>query len=311
MKRKNNLYKDIYKFENILYCFNEVCKNTKNKRKVEEFKSYKSIYISRCYNELKNKKYEMGKFHIFYIKDPKERRIVSLNMYDKLINHLVSKYILYPSIIPCLIDSNCASRPNKGVKYALDLYYKYRRILDKKNKDYYILKCDIKSYFSSINIDILKRKIKTRIKDIDSLNIINKILDSDDVLSIGFMSSQILGIFYLNDLDHYIKEKLKIRYYVRYQDDFLLLHEDKNYLKYCYTKISKFLEKEKLQLNKKTRIYKNTNNFIFLGRNKYGKYAKYRSVNRKIKHNNYLYNIGKINFNNYISSYICYKNISY
>ena len=311
MKRKNNLYKDIYKFENILYCFNEVCKNTKNKRKVEEFKSYKSIYISRCYNELKNKKYEMGKFHIFYIKDPKERRIVSLNMYDKLINHLVSKYILYPSIIPCLIDSNCASRPNKGVKYAIDLYYKYRRILDKKNKDYYILKCDIKSYFSSINIDILKRKIKTRIKDIDSLNIINKILDSDDVLSIGFMSSQILGIFYLNDLDHYIKEKLKIRYYVRYQDDFLLLHEDKNYLKYCYTKISKFLEKEKLQLNKKTRIYKNINNFIFLGRNKYEKYAKYRSVNRKIKHNNYLYNIGKINFNNYISSYICYKNISY
>ena len=258
------MYKDIYKFENILYCFNEVCKNTKNKRKVEEFKSYKSIYISRCYNELKNKKYEMGKFHIFYIKDPKERRIVSLNMYDKLINHLVSKYILYPSIIPCLIDSNCASRPNKGVKYALDLYYKYRRILD-----------------------------------------------SDDVLSIGFMSSQILGIFYLNDLDHYIKEKLKIRYYVRYQDDFLLLHEDKNYLKYCYNKISKFLEKEKLKLNKKTRIYKNTNNFIFLGRNKYGKYAKYSSVNRKIKHNNYLYNIGKINFNNYISSYICYKNISY
>lgn len=164
-------------------------------------------------------------------------------MYDKLINHLVSKYILYPSIIPCLIDSNCASRPNKVVKYALDLYYKYRRILDKKNKDYYILKCDIKSYFSSINIDILKRKIKTRIKDIDSLNIINKILDSDDVLSIGFMSSQILSIFYLNDLDYYIKEKLKIRYYVRYQDDFLLLHEDKNYLKYCYTKISKFLEK--------------------------------------------------------------------
>lgn len=116
MKRKNNLYRDIYKFENIMYCFNEVCKNTKNKKKVEEFKNYKAIYISRCYHELKKKKYEMGKFHIFYIYDPKERRIVSQNMYDKLVNHLVSRYILYPAIIPCLIDSNCASRPNKGGK---------------------------------------------------------------------------------------------------------------------------------------------------------------------------------------------------
>ena len=134
-------------------CFNEICKNTKNKRKVEEFKNYKSIYVSRCYNELKNREYEMGKFHIFYIYDPKKRRIVSQNMYDKLVNHLVSRYILYPSIIPCLIDSNCASRPNKGVKYALELYFKYRKILDNKG-DYYILQCDIKSYFASINIGI-------------------------------------------------------------------------------------------------------------------------------------------------------------
>ena len=71
MKRKGNLYSNIYNINNIVDAFDEVCKNTKNKRKVEEFKSYKSIYISRCYNELKNKKYEMGKFHIFYIKDSK------------------------------------------------------------------------------------------------------------------------------------------------------------------------------------------------------------------------------------------------
>lgn len=309
MKRKSNLYKDIYKFENIIDCFNEICKNTKNKRKVEEFKNYKSIYISRCYNELKNREYEMGKFHIFYIYDPKKRRIVSQNMYDKLVNHLVSRYILYPSIIPCLIDSNCASRPNKGVKYALELYFKYRKILDNKG-DYYILKCDIKSYFASINIGILKKKINKRIKEKDSIDIINKILDSDNILSIGFMTSQILGIFYLNDLDHYIKEELKINYYVRYQDDFLLLHKDKNYLKLCLEKITKFLEKEKLELNSKTRIYKNTNNFIFLGRNKYNNYSNYRNINRKLKYKKYLYEINTINFNHYISSYICYKNIN-
>ena len=82
------------------------------------------------------------------------------------------------------------------------------------------------------------------------------------------MTSQVLAIFYLNDMDHYIKEVLKIKYYVRYQDDFLLFHPSKEYLKICLKKIRHFLDNENLTLNKKTRIYKNTNNFIFLGRTK-------------------------------------------
>lgn len=123
------------------------------------------------------------------------------------------------------------------------------------------------------------------------------------------MTSQIFGIFYLNDLDHYIKEELKIKYYVRYQDDFILLHQSKEYLNKCLIKIKEFLLKEKLELNNKTRIYKNTNNFIYLGRNKYGKYSKYRNINRKLKHKKYLYENNKITFNNYLNSYICYKNL--
>lgn len=309
MKRYNNLYKNIYKLDNIIECFNEVCRNTKNKDKVNTFKQYKSIYISRIYNELKNKTYKIGKYNIFYIYEPKKRRIVSLNMYDKVVNHLISRYILNISLTPCLIDSNCASRNNKGTSYALNLYFKYRNIMNKKYNKYYILKIDIKNYFGSINKEILKNKIKRRIKDKDALNIVFDTLDSDKYLSIGFMTSQILGIYYLNDLDHYIKENLKIKYYVRYQDDMILIHNDKNYLKECLIKIEKFLIKEKLELNKKTRIYKNTNNFIFLGRNIYNKYSKYRNINKKIKYNKYLYLNNKITLNKYISSYICYKNL--
>lgn len=81
--------------------------------------------------------------------------------------------------------------------------------------------------------------------------------------NIGAMTSQVLAIFYLNDMDHFIKETLKIKYLIRYQDDFLLFHQSKQYLKYCLEELKKFLEKEKLVLNKKTRIYKSTNNFIF------------------------------------------------
>ena len=202
--------------------------NSKNKNKVNKVKNIKSIYISRIYKDLKNKNYKVGKCNIFYIYEPKKRRIVSQNIYDKIINHLVSRYILNESLIPCLITENPASRKNKGTKYALDLHYKYNSILYNKYHTYYVLKCDIKNYFGSIDHFILKEKIIKKIKDKDSLDIIDKIIDSDDIgISIEFMTSQIFGIFYLNDLDHYIKEELKIKYYVRYQDDFLLLHYSK------------------------------------------------------------------------------------
>ena len=114
MKRKGNLYQEIYKFENIISAFNEVCKNTKNKKKVANLKEYKCIYISRIYNILKDKKYKPGPFNVFTIYEPKERRIVSQNMQDKIINHLVARYILYPAILPCLLDVNVASRKGLG-----------------------------------------------------------------------------------------------------------------------------------------------------------------------------------------------------
>lgn len=77
------------------------------------------------------------------------------------------------------------------------------------------------------------------------------------------MSSQLFAIFYLNELDHFIKEKLRIKYYIRYMDDFILIHKDKEYLKYCKLEIEKFLKQEKLELNKKTNIHKINNGFVF------------------------------------------------
>lgn len=97
------------------------------------------------------------------------------------------------------------------------------------------------------------------------------------------MPSQVLAIFFLSDLDHFIKEKLRIKYYCRYQDDGCLYHPSKEYLKHCLNEINAFLKNENLQLNRKTRIYKCTNIFVFLGRDTKGRYAKYRYVNRRLK----------------------------
>ena len=310
MKRKNNLYQEICKMENIISAFDEVCKNVKNKNKVQNYKQYKCIYISRIYNILNSKTYEVGKYNVFTIYDPKQRRIVSQNLQDKVINHLVARHILYPSIMPCLIDQNVASRKGMGTHKGLEYAKEYNRKCKIKYKDYYILKCDVSKFFASIDKEILKEKLKRKIKDKDAIDIVFKIIDSEENgLCIGTMTSQALAIFYLNDLDHYIKAELKIKYYVRYQDDFLLFNESKEYLKYCFEKIKDFLEKEHLQLNGKSRIYKNTNNFIFLGRNNKGKYARYRNIKRKIKYRRYLYNCNKINLMQYISTINCYKNL--
>ena len=126
---------------NILSAFNEVCKNTKNKNRVENFKEYKNIYISRVHKILLEKNYNVGPYNKFIIYEPKERQIVSQNMQDKIVNHLVARYILYPALIPCLLDVNVASRKNMGTSKGIELQQNFKRKLDINYKNYYICKC--------------------------------------------------------------------------------------------------------------------------------------------------------------------------
>lgn len=108
MKRKGNLYSNIYDFNNIISAYNEVCKNTRNESRVENLKEYKSINISRIHEILKNKQYKVGPYNKLIIYEPKKRLIVSQNVQDKINNHLVARSILYPAILPCLLDINVA-----------------------------------------------------------------------------------------------------------------------------------------------------------------------------------------------------------
>ncbi len=310
MKRFNNLYENIYKTENIKACYYEVMRNTKNKRQVYKLQNNAENVIRTIYEELKNERYVVGKYNVFIIYEPKQRTIVSQGMKDKIVNHLIAREILYPAILPCLVPFNVASRPGMGTKKALEYLERYRRQFAAKNEKYFMLKCDISRFFLSIDHKILKKKVRRRIKDPRALKIVFNVIDSYSTgIGIGSMTSQVLAIFYLNDLDHFIKEELKIKGYIRYQDDFLLFSESKEYLKVCLEKIKKFLEKEKLTLNGKTRIYSCNENICFLGRNLYGQYAKRRTVRRKMKKRFYLLKEGKISLDSYIASRICYKNL--
>lgn len=311
MKRKGNLYKDICNIENIEYVCDKIFKTCKNKEKVYKWESIRDVLVVKIYNDLNNRNYKFGKYHKFIIYEPKKRVIMAMDMYDKLVNHLVSEYILLPSIIPGLIDSNVASRVGKGTSYGIRLYYKYRNIYDSKyDKDnYYLLKMDISKFFDSINHDILKKKLKTRIKDKDALNILDIIIDSTDRgIPIGANTSQLFAIFYLDEVDKYIKEDLKIKCYIRYQDDMLLIHKDKEYLKYCLDKIRVMLEKLGMSLNNKTKIYKSNENINFIGVRKNKRYSNISRTRRKYKRKLKEYDEGLISLNSLISSKMNYVN---
>lgn len=310
MKRKKNLYSKITNLDVIMNMYDKFIKiNTKNKMKIEEFENFYSENMVIIKELLASKRYVPGKYNIFFIREPKLRIIMSQNIKDKVINHLVAKYILIESFDDKLIEQNCATRDGKGTHYALKLFKKYTNEIRNACDRFYVLKFDINKYFYNIDHDMVKEMLRKRIKDKNALDIVYKIIDSTDSeyinkeiinlkkvyirkilemnisdklakvreiesiplykkgkgFPIGNMTSQIIATFYLNDLDHFIKEKLGIKYYIRYMDDGVLIHEDKDYLKYCLKEIIEYLKKYKLELNKKTKIYSSREEIEFLG----------------------------------------------
>ena len=286
MKRMSNLYKYFLSDENLYKCYNEVLKNTKNQRRVNWLLINKDKVLQEIRTELINGTYKVGAYNLFTIYEPKKRTIASQGMKDKIVNHMVARGILYPALLSSLLPYNVASREKMGTRKGIEYVEQFKNYYAKRGiKKYYILKCDVSKFFKSINHKILKEKL-------------------------GSMTSQVLAIFFLNDMDHYIKEVLKIKCYVRYQDDFLLYSESKEYLEYCKNQIIKFLKKEDLVLNNKTIIYSNKQNFIFIGRNQNGQYCKRRSVRRRVKEKKYFYFTNKISIDSYMSSIINLKKLS-
>lgn len=286
MKRKKDLYINMCNIENIETVYYKVFKNCKNKKKVYKWESIKDVLIVKVYQDLINKNYHFRGYHKFRIYEPKEKLIMSMNIYDKIVNHLLSEYILLPSIVPFFIGSNVVSTKDKWTGYGIKLYYKYRQLYDTKYviNNYYLLKIDIKKFFDNINHDILKNLLRTRIKDNEALNILDIIIDSTEKgLPIGANTSQLFAIFYLDSVDKYIKEVLKIKCYIRYQDDMILIHHDKEYLKYCLKEIIIKLNELDLEINKKTKIYKSNENINFIGVRKNKKYTNIIRTRKKYK----------------------------
>lgn len=299
MKRKNSIYSKLLDFRNINKAYKNVLRNVKNKKTKLDLKQNRIFYIHKIKDVLEKREYVPQEKRKFFVNESgKRREVYNQKPIDKIINNLVALEILYPAIIPKLIDQNVASRPGLGTEMGLNFFYKYIMDSNRQWKNYYILKCDIHKFFASINHDILKKKLEKAIKDKDALKILFTIIDSDKKgLSLGSMTSQVLAIFYLNDLDHYIKETLKIKRYIRYQDDFLLFVKTKREAKECLGKIKTFVEKEDLKLNKSSRIYSNKENIKYIGKTKKGKNVKNKKIIKKYNQSLEKYRKGEISLN--------------
>jgi retron-type reverse transcriptase len=311
----------------------EISKTVKNKRKLYFFEKHLMSNLSSVLTDLKNPNYKVSKCNIFLVKEPKKRVVMSLNLHDKLINHVFTRLILNPKLEKYLDNRNVATRKGKGLDYAIKKI-KYYLEKNKKYDEFYILKLDIKKYFYNISHQILLKKLE-RILNYSEYNYMSKILEAsneeyvnreikrltkedDDIplykknfgLQLGFLSSQTLAIFYLEELDHYIINTLHLTNYIRYNDDFLIIYHDKEYLKKCQKIIIEKLENEYLlSVNEnKTEIINVKNGFNFLGYN-FKVINKKTIVNisnsslKKVKKNIIrLKNDNDPNFNKYFSS---------
>lgn len=311
MKRKNHLFENILEEKHALMMYKTIKQNCKNKKEVYRFSLNLNQNIQEMLNKVRNGTYKFDRYRIFIIKEPKYRLIMSERIEDKILNHLVAKFILLPALDPSLIDSNVATRYQKGSGHAFKLFLKYTNRLFREKKEIFVLKIDISKYFYNIDHEICMKLLEKKIKDERALKITKDILDTTNVsyinkevkymvekekrrvqklnisdkekqikinqlnsiplyyngkgLPIGNMTSQILAVYYLNEIDHYIKEKLKFKNYIRYMDDLIIMDTDKERLKQGYEEIKGLIENVKLKTNKKSNIYRLSKGVTFLG----------------------------------------------
>lgn len=214
MKRRNNLYNIITNINVIrnIY-FDEVSKTTKNKKKVENFSNYLSLNLVNIKNMLERENVVFDKYTVFLVQEPKYRLIMSQTIKDKIINHLVAHYFILNVYEPSLINSNVATRVGLGTSMGIKLLKQYINELKKNGKKIYYLKCDIEKYFYNIDHDILKKNIRSKIKGVKAINLIDKIIDStnDEILNKKIENVCILEMEKIKSLNISDKEKqLKI-----------------------------------------------------------------------------------------------------
>lgn len=255
------LFDQIYQFENILSAAYS-CKKGKpsTAASVKYFDQLEENTIA-LQNELIWKTYTPLPYRHFYVFEPKRRKISAPSFRDRVIQRAIYNIIM-PIVDPHFIDDSYACRRGKGTHKGVYRTQAMIKKVERESGKAFVLKADISKYFSNIDHDTLKRLLRHHLKCEQTLALLDFIVDSSPRdsdsagIPLGNLMSQIFANIYLNELDRYAKHTLKAKNYVRYMDDFVIIHHDKEYLQLARRKIELFLlEKLKLTTNQKTQVF--------------------------------------------------------
>lgn len=255
---------------------------------VLEFEANREDNLFHAIEVLKDGTYQPGEYRVFKVWEPKERIIMALPFFDRVIQHMIVNFI-EPIFEKRFLFHSYACRKGKGVHEASKTLSKWLYELEVvQGKKIYAIKGDIHHYFQSVSHDILKAEIRRYISDKALLKILDRIIDHNGIfppgvgIPVGNLTSQLFANVYLNKLDQFVKHELKVKYYVRYMDDFIILSEDPAELRHLLAIIEEFLSRElRLELNPKTTILAAKNGINFVGYIHYKDHKKIRKDARR------------------------------
>ena len=214
-----NEYDKKLTYDNLFFAHKKARKGKNYRDEIIKFNLKQEEYIMYLYEQLKNKTYKHGGYTVFYVTEPKLRKIERSRYIDRIVHTFYVENFLKPYFVTQFIDTSYACIENKGMHKACLELQQMMKHCKRIWGEYYILKMDVAKFFQNIDKDILMTILLRKIKDEDLVWLTKEIIYSNEGkknLPIGNYTSQIFANIYLNEADQYIKHVLKIKYYSRY-----------------------------------------------------------------------------------------------
>lgn len=302
MKRVGQLFDKIIDYENLFQSYLMARKGKRFRGEVLDFSYNVESELIQIQNDLIYGTYEVGRYREFYVYHPKKRLIMALPFRDRVVQWSIYR-VLYPIFAKKFIKDSYACIKGRGSHVAADRVQYWLRQLQRRPGKTYYLQMDMSKYFYRIDHEVLLGIIERSIKDKDVMKLLAKIIKSEHTkfgiplgdhfyekervegigMPIGNLTSQLFANVYLNEMDQYAKHEMKVRHYIRYMDDIIILHKDKNELKEILFESDSFLQHELyLQINNKTRIDNTNHGVDFVGKRIWPTHMKLRK--ETIKH---------------------------
>jgi len=273
MKVVKNIFNQIVSSESLFAAWDTFKRDKQQKKDVLRFEWNLEGHIFRLHRDLASRRYKHGAYSSFHLQDPKQRHIHKATVRDRVLHHAVFS-VLNPIFEPTFIANSFSCRIGKGTRKGVDTLARIARAVSRNNsKRCFALKCDVEKFFASVDYRVLLGIIRKRIRDKDALWLLGEIIGSFSSdrstlferkglparasqrqagLPIGNLTSQLFANVYLNVFDQFVKNELKIKHYVRYTDDFVIVSDNRPYLENLIIPISEFLHSRlKLSLHPK------------------------------------------------------------